>query len=74
METNVLETLAISNFRAEKKKMLFENEREENSFRLAKGTLTEYTCRDARHYKNPSVREFPGQDFNQDLSNKKLLI
>jgi len=52
--------------------MLFENEREEDSLNLAKGTLTEYPCRDAKNYKSPSVREFPGQDFNQDLSNKKL--
>jgi len=52
--------------------MLFENEREEDSLSLAKGTLTEYACMDARNYKNPHVREFPGQYFNQDLSNKKL--
>jgi hypothetical protein len=71
-ETNVLETTAISNFRSGKKKMLFGNEREENSLSLAKGTLTEYACRDARNYKNPSVTGFPGPDFNQDLSNKKL--
>jgi hypothetical protein len=54
--------------------MLFENEKEEDNLSLAKSTLTEYACRDARNYKNPFVREFRGQDSNQNLSKRRYSI
>jgi hypothetical protein len=52
--------------------MLFENEREEDSLSLAKGTLMEYVCRDARDYK--TTKTLLLESFQAKISTKTSRI